>query len=1028
MKVFFATLLFLGYCACVIAQDSPNNTLKPGEYNAYQDAISLNAFMEIIRKLNIDENGVWVLNKEIPDTTTIEIIEFTEKSELVKKYGIRLILPSDVEMFKSLTNYLGLNKKMSSVELNQNIRMIVAKIISNHRNVLQSMKNKKSYFTSLMDTPNKENLENIIKIDVESSNLANLIKSNEMIIAKWNSDSLATTITIEDSIAYNNYKNKKEQIDAKIRELETQKLTIKQQLANIIATLDILAALEKKNDQIEKDIIDAFKIFNSIKILHLDNGDAPGMLANGSYSATPIRMEDVTRQIGLPSEEEAVRALSEFIMTRAQDELINSFLISLQGNLKTNIILQNLFPATLKLMKAESGTVPFLSQNRVNSVWIAAVSSDMQKMPLQILTTIDTLFPTLKEREQYNYFKAGIITYQLANMGEHPAEILKTLNEKIEFKGHMRQVLKFSDLLAQLYRRPASDTLPGYWLSSREVATSFTGKDSLFVTLLCKYYKQNLIQIFNLNNTISDSDLFNKVYLSREVIIGFTAVFEKSELLIRHFKSQIQEGKKITPENYLQYLNSLTDILVRCEDLYYQIRKTSFGGTLSNDYQLIYERPIYKNLKRAEHIYQGMLNKDYGSVIIEIIQIIEEDIQEIQPESFVGQLVALAKETESNSELKKQIVSIFRLMNNDIDVKLFEQNLIDSLNERFYLVKSFYSVSKLLYDYCNQHKRDIGSGKQDLQQAILVELRKYIPEIDTFTILSKQVKLLTDSKYRDSNSAKIIGFQLQLLSSILEYVQGTDKIGWFYRNFNEVLIQSMIQISSTKGSNYLQYQKALSQAVKIAGLFVDLMNSSTHKEIKQILHQYAAPLGSYSLKGRSHYTVTITSLPGFSIGGEYDANKHFFKHYLNNYMGLFGPLGIQGTIALSPYRRIWNPSIGLLLAPFDLGAAFSYPYSSSDSTSSTTKSDAPRFKDIFIPGAILTFNVDDKLPLSLGFGVQYSPQLRNNNSPETQILRYTAYLGVDVTLLKIWISNTYRFMKPHTHASVSWYKRQFELD
>lgn len=145
-------------------------------------------------------------------------------------------------------------------------------------------------------------------------------------------------------------------------------------------------------------------------------------------------------------------------------------------------------------------------------------------------------------------------------------------------------------------------------------------------------------------------------------------------------------------------------------------------------------------------------------------------------------------------------------------------------------------------------------------------------------------------------------------------------------------------------------------------------------------------------------------------------------------MGLFGPLGVQATIALSPYRRIWNPSIGLLLSPFDLGAAFSYPYNSSDSTSSTTKSDAPRFKDIFIPGAFLTFNIDDKLPLSLGFGMQYSPQLRNNGASGAHIHRYTAYLGVDVTLLKIWISDAYRFMKPGTHAGVSWYKRQFEID
>ena len=179
------------------------------------------------------------------------------------------------------------------------------------------------------------------------------------------------------------------------------------------------------------------------------------------------------------------------------------------------------------------------------------------------------------------------------------------------------------------------------------------------------------------------------------------------------------------------------------------------------------------------------------------------------------------------------------------------------------------------------------------------------------------------------------------------------------------------------------------------GLFMaNVTNARTAEEVRIAVEAVALPVGSAAVKRRSQYNISLNTYAGPFIAQEYLFDRTTEPWATSG--GLFAPIGIavsKGT----PYG-----SLSFYASIIDIGALVNFRFKDPNAQR------LPEFKlqNVLAPGGYIIYGIP-KVPVSIGGGVQYGPQLREINTMAATIdfsaaYRWSLFVGIDIPLLNFY--------------------------
>ena len=177
-----------------------------------------------------------------------------------------------------------------------------------------------------------------------------------------------------------------------------------------------------------------------------------------------------------------------------------------------------------------------------------------------------------------------------------------------------------------------------------------------------------------------------------------------------------------------------------------------------------------------------------------------------------------------------------------------------------------------------------------------------------------------------------------------------------------------------------------------------LINAKDADEILTALDQAADPVGSYRHKRSYPMTVSLSAYPGLGLGREQFVEGINADRVVNN-VGFTAPFGLavsfSGASGPDDNKASWT-----FFAPIlDVGAIASARLLDSMAV-------LPEFswENFLAPGLVIQHGCKNS-PLSIHFGVQYSPQVRRITPTlmeQDRLLRFNAGISVDLHLFSVY--------------------------
>ncbi len=223
-----------------------------------------------------------------------------------------------------------------------------------------------------------------------------------------------------------------------------------------------------------------------------------------------------------------------------------------------------------------------------------------------------------------------------------------------------------------------------------------------------------------------------------------------------------------------------------------------------------------------------------------------------------------------------------------------------------------------------------------------------------------------------------------------------------YKGLLNTLITTSVDIAGDRGYISMPYSRFLNLITTIA-----LNSDEREMNYREVMNSILEPVGSYTYKRRSSFTVALNSYPGLG-GGVESLDSDFAKS--KAVAGLSCPIGLelnwgQGALGMR----------GLFLSALDLGAIATYRFTQGDSLDSG--SPQLGWKQLVSPGLYLLLQTRDH-PVTLGLGVQMTPSLRKVTDSgvalEKNAFRLGAFLSLDIPIFTFYVKHNWLERKNQT--------------
>jgi hypothetical protein len=195
------------------------------------------------------------------------------------------------------------------------------------------------------------------------------------------------------------------------------------------------------------------------------------------------------------------------------------------------------------------------------------------------------------------------------------------------------------------------------------------------------------------------------------------------------------------------------------------------------------------------------------------------------------------------------------------------------------------------------------------------------------------------------------------------------------------------------------------QLVQYIGFAVDVSQAKTASDVKSLLDNAAAPIGSYRLKRQKDFVLSVTSFVGFSGGFEKPTSSQNTSGTVQ-YGGMYGAGGLMATLGLDASLNLGKGwTLGIYGNVLDVGQLISTPFGNSGgtATSQPTAGGDVSLAQVLAPGGYLRLGLGNT-PFVFGVGATEAPSLRkyehlaDSGSDQVSVVRFQAFLAMDLTL------------------------------
>ncbi len=496
------------------------------------------------------------------------------------------------------------------------------------------------------------------------------------------------------------------------------------------------------------------------------------------------------------------------------------------------------------------------------------------------------------------------------------------------------------------------------------------------------------------------------------------------------FKEAFEEDIQNILFNLNQYILDNKELKKKLEEakLYYPF---NFSFSLSNrlikgDHPidlLAYLEKKYETTDKNDGFY------NYYN-IIHGINIIQNNLQKISTsEDFYSQFknvwlkVSNLKELDESKEIELFAALIFHE-----DTSYFTNVLsVNSDNAADFFNKTVYPIIGILNTIENyQSKETLVADDYITIMDNTFELVKYADK-KTGNNLSNSISFKT----KEDNEVEID--PIEFMQKTLDLYESIYSKNYGYVVTNSLYITEKVLLAC--GSSNVEVLKITQGISKYGGFMVDVVKAENSDDVKTLIQKNVTKY-SYLDKRRSKFNITISAHPGIFVGNEYLVNElsdfRWDKGKMN--LGITTPIGfefmwsvkkenssisyiskktektkVEGEskkkkVTESTIKYLTEGSWSIFASIVDIGAAFNYRLNDS-------KSQLPSeltFKQVFSPGISLNWAFKNS-PLTLGAGIQYTPELReittDNIVAEENSIRMMLRLSWDIPMVKIYSKN-----------------------
>ena len=194
--------------------------------------------------------------------------------------------------------------------------------------------------------------------------------------------------------------------------------------------------------------------------------------------------------------------------------------------------------------------------------------------------------------------------------------------------------------------------------------------------------------------------------------------------------------------------------------------------------------------------------------------------------------------------------------------------------------------------------------------------------------------------------------------------------------------------------------------IRYAAFMASVFEAESPEDVRAAIRAAALPPGSSAIKRATALNISINSYLGLHYGNEYlEADLSPDTKGWGTIAGLSAPVGVAVSTQLNwPFK---NGSLSLFASFIDVGAVASFRFKDD----STEQLPVITLENIVAPGLHLVYGIPHT-PLSLGYGWQRGPQLRevhipdpDGGEPTNELVngyRWAVFVAVDIPLFNIY--------------------------
>jgi hypothetical protein len=194
-----------------------------------------------------------------------------------------------------------------------------------------------------------------------------------------------------------------------------------------------------------------------------------------------------------------------------------------------------------------------------------------------------------------------------------------------------------------------------------------------------------------------------------------------------------------------------------------------------------------------------------------------------------------------------------------------------------------------------------------------------------------------------------------------------------------------------------------------ANFMSDVLVASGSEAVATVLDQYAAPVGSYAVKRRAAFSISLNAYPGLYVGNEILARKaadslgiarSSFTSGVTAPMGLAFTWGNLGGFSNHEKRR---QSLSVFIPIVDIGAVLSYRWANDRARGLPQ---AVEWAQVLSTGIHVSYGWNG-LPIATSVGWQLAPKLRQlgavgNSNNNENVHRFFVATTVDITIFNLY--------------------------